>query len=589
MRLLLVPNAELGQRCDGHTSFVPLGLLSLATVLSRDEGISVRVIDPREIDFTPPCQTAELLLAMDPDVVGFSTMCNTYPHALRTAQIIKHVRPSIAVIFGGPHATVVAQETLDAFGFVDFVLKGECERSIIDCVSLLDKQDRGPADVPGLVFRLNGVATQSRPCYPLLGADDLPDIEYGCLRDLHEFCVIPLDAGRGCPFACSFCTTSVYWARRNRFRRARYLIEKMTSLQETYGINSFALVHDNVTASAERVKDLCEQIISSGLSCEWMCSARPDSMDNELLGLMYKAGCRSIFMGIESGSLRIQNLCRKGVRLDQAAPAIHTALTLRMAVTASFMIGFPYEKFSDVEKTIRMMADINYETGTCCDLQLHLLSPVPGAPLLAEPGVETARDENISDVSQAGECDPTVRSWIDRYGDPIFTSLSHYVTPSVSRRTILNCRLGWITLFSYLRVVALALEEARRADDFLMANVFQDCDAPDGRRDSEADVEWCVRAVRQFLQGSARPWAAAVAAVLEFEAVVYRLWRAGGSCVFSCDYEVSEWAERGVAGAAVVGLPKRCRRMYFIMKDDQGVKIVSLPLKNGGVDSTVVT
>jgi hypothetical protein len=143
-----------------------------------------------------------------------------------------------------------------------------------------------------------------------------------------------------------------------------------------------------------------------------------------------------------------------------------------------------------------------------------------------------------------------------------------------------------VQLFSELRVVALALEEAHRADDFLMASVFQECDAPDNERDSEADVEWCVRAIRQFLLGSGRPWAGAVAAVLEFEAVVHRLRRAGGSCVFSCDYEVSEWAERSVAGAAVVGFPKRCLRMYFIVKADQGVQIVSLPLQNGGVDFT---
>ena len=85
-------------------------------------------------------------------------------------------------------------------------------------------------------------------------------------------------------------------------RTCQLSIETMISLQETYGIHSFNLVHDNVTASPHKVKELCEQIISSGLSCEWRCSARPDSVDNQLLGLMYKAGCRGMFMGIESGS-----------------------------------------------------------------------------------------------------------------------------------------------------------------------------------------------------------------------------------------------------------------------------------------------
>jgi hypothetical protein len=352
----------------------------------------------------------------------------------------------------------------------------------------------------------------------------------------------------------------------------------MKSLQAIHGINSFNFVHDNFTASRNKVTDFCEQVMASGFSFEWRCSARPDSVDNELLGLMHMAGCRSIFMGIESGSPRIQKLCRKNLQVDKVTPVIVRALNLGMTLTGSFVTGFPYEELDDVEKTIRMMAEINYEARTLCDLQLHLLSPVPGAPLLAEPGVKTAIDENPSDVSPAGDLDPVARSWVDRYRDPIFTSLSYYVTPAIPRRQIIECRLGWITLFSFLRVVALALEEARRADDFALVDVFHGCEPPDKRRDNDSDVEWCVRSVRHFLEKSGRPWAMCIAAVLEFEAEVYRLRQSCGSCLLSCDYDVNEWVERFSAGATVVELPRFVRRRYFMMKNDHTVKIASLPV-----------
>ena len=581
MRLILLPNPQLVcKRNDEYCPTFPLGLLSLATVLSQSTKVSVHVVDPRSIDFQSPLHTAELLLSLDADVVGFSTMCNTYPYALRTAQLLKQLKPDSVIVFGGPHATVVAKETLNAFAFVDFILMGECERSISDFVTYLATQERNPADIPGLVFRQSGSAIQQTHTYPLLPADQLPDIDYGLIGDVHGFESIPLDVGRGCPFRCTFCSTTVYWEQQSRQRSVQNIIDTVRRLKSAYDVTTFDFVHDNFTASPRRVTDFCEHILDSGLAFEWSCSARADFVDHKLLDIMYEAGCRCIFMGIESGSPRIQRLCNKKLKLERVEPAVNKALELGLPLTFSFITGFPYENIDDIEQTLRMMAAINHQGKTKCDLQLHLLSPVPGSPLLSEPNVETALDGTFSDISLAQALDDVMKSWMAGVGKPIFESFYHYVNPILSRQKILVMRFAWFTLFNYFRYTALALEEARRYDDFPLISVFDLPELPEGTDGTkETEVEWCANALRMFLNASDRAWAATLLAILEFEFEAYRLRINGGSCLLECDYDVNEWVE-GIDqdGEESTRLPSPVKKRYFIMKNGQKLQVASLPV-----------
>jgi radical SAM superfamily enzyme YgiQ (UPF0313 family) len=578
MRLILVPNPQIvGKRNEEYIPNIPLGLLSLGTVLSCSNIVSVQVLHPRNVDFQSPLQIAEHLLSLEPDVVGFSTMCNTYPFALRTAQLLKQIKPDIVIVFGGPHATVVGKETLNSFAYIDFVLMGECERSIIDFVTYLARHDRKPADIPGLVFRNKNTGVQHTPTYLLLPVDQLPDIDYGLIGDLHGFDSIPLDVGRGCPFRCTFCTTTVYWQQQYRQRSAQEIIKTVQHLKSKYNVTTFDFVHDNFTASSRSVANFCEHILNTGIEFEWSCSARADSVDSKLLDLMYSAGCRGIFMGVESGSPRIQRLCNKKLKLELIEPTIKKALEIGIPPTVSFITGFPYENIDDIEKTLRMMAALNHQGKTKCDLQLHLLSPVPGSQLLNEPNVETALDDVFSDISPAQGFDVFMKNLISSVGKPIFESFYYYVNTTISRQKILLLRFGWFTLFNYFRFTALALEEARRNDDYSLVSVFKWSDLPERYG---AEAECCANSLRMFLECSDRMWAASITAILEFELESYRLRLKGsGSCLLDCEYDVNEWIESITKNDSLpVSLPSPLKKRYFVMANGQKLKIASLPV-----------
>ena len=536
----------------------------------------MHVTDPRRIDFLSPKEAAEELLELEPDVVGFSTMCNTYPYALRTAELLKAERRHLPIVFGGPHASTVASETLDAFAFVDFILTGECERSIQDFVAYLSSPGQEPA-VPGLVYRQQGKAVSPLPGYPMLPADELPDIDYSVLPDLEDFGSLPLDVGRGCPFGCTFCTTNVYWERRYRLRSAQYVIRTVRQVQAAHGISSFGFVHDNFTAAPARVARFCEEVIASGTEFEWRCSARPDSLDGPLLDLMYAAGCRSIFMGIESGSPRVQRLCRKRVKLDRIGPAIKRAKDLGMSLTTSFIAGFPYEGWDDLEQTLGMMSWINHEGRTSYEPQLHLLAPVPGAPLSGESQVEIALDEHISDVSAAAGLDSRMWGWVKSHGKPIFESFYHYINPTLTREQILRLRLGWFTLFTHLKLTAMVLEEARRKEDFAMTSLFLHDDLPPATAEAAEIFEWCARGVSRFLRSKNDAIWESARAVLAFEADVHRIRVSSGEKLIELTHDVYGWARLALDPTAIdVGFPAVHPSRYFLIKVGEAVKIAVL-------------
>ncbi|HTV81878.1 MAG TPA: radical SAM protein [Acidobacteriaceae bacterium] len=83
------------------------------------------------------------------------------------------------------------------------------------------------------------------------------------------------------------------------------------------------------------------------------CSARTDCVDDELIRLMYRAGCRGIFFGVEMGSPRMQRLIHKNLDLEDAAARIRRTTSVGMGSTVSLITGFPEETEQDVKQTVQ--------------------------------------------------------------------------------------------------------------------------------------------------------------------------------------------------------------------------------------------
>ncbi len=135
------------------------------------------------------------------------------------------------------------------------------------------------------------------------------------------------------------------------------LIEQMRSIKDSYGINTFDLIHDMFTVDRKRVADFCEALLRSNDEFNWNCSARTDCVDDDLIALMAKAGCRGIFFGIETGSARLQKTINKGLDLAEAELMIKSTNKRRITTAVSLIYGFPEETMEDVRDTVGFLID----------------------------------------------------------------------------------------------------------------------------------------------------------------------------------------------------------------------------------------
>ena len=403
MKVLLISNpCILYNRLNSQ---VPVGLISLATVL-HNAGVDVEIIDIKAISSdTSFNHVPEAIMKKDPDIVGFTTVCTFYTITLRLARRCKELKPGVKIVLGGPQATFSDRATLEVFPYVDVIVRGEAEGTIMPVIEALSGW-RDLHEVPGVTFwSREGIVRN--PAAPLINnLDDLPDPRYDLFPSMHQVEDIYIEEGRGCPFDCSFCSTTEFWQRTSRVRSVDRFVGLIKKLTTVYGNKKlFVFLHDTFNLSRDRVILLCETLKRENLNIQWHCDSRIDRLDEDLLRRMAEAGCTSIYFGIESGSERMQKLIGKKLILSRAPEIVNCITELGMNYTASFIIGFPDEKLEDLEQTINLAMTLRYDSGKCQEIQIHRLYPLTGSRLFKEYDAELEFDGNFYGFAYSSLCE----------------------------------------------------------------------------------------------------------------------------------------------------------------------------------------
>jgi radical SAM superfamily enzyme YgiQ (UPF0313 family) len=381
------------------------------------------------------CAFAVERLKTEPSqLYGLSTICSCYPVTLRIAEGIKRVRPGCTIVLGGPQASAVDAATIEAFSFVDFVVRGEADDAFPQLLSALAGAG-SPEGVPGLTYRRAGKAVRNASAPAIADLDRLPLPAFHLYPDLKHCRFVPLELGRGCPFGCTFCSTNEFFSRRFRLKSPARMIEQMRHVKRTYGIGTFNLVHDMFTVDRKRLAAFCQALLESGETFCWNCSARTDCIDEELIALMARAGCRGMFFGIETGSPRMQRLIRKNLDLGEAMRTIERSDAHQMKTAVSLITGFPEETLDDFRQSVAFLAD-SLRFGRA-EPQLHLLAPLAGTPLHRQYRDRLVFDRIVSDMSHQGWRQAEADLEMIRAHPDIFPNF-YAVPPPGLERTYLN-------------------------------------------------------------------------------------------------------------------------------------------------------
>lgn len=367
-----------------------LGLLSLKNVLTSQYDVEIISFDCLNRNEILPYSNSidnniddfvSYLLKLNCSVIGFYTICNTYPLSIELAKRIKLKRQDITIIFGGPQASLTAEQTLRAYPFVDIVAVGEGEKYIM---SLVDQVygDKAFEKVSNIYYRNSeGKITKNNFESPITG-EELSQYtvfnisEYKRLRNLDkEDFIQNIEAGRGCPYGCTFCSTSIFWGRNFRVKLIDSLLNELEFFYNKYGIKKFRLEHDLFTANKKYVLEFCEKLTNKGIDITWGCSSRIDILDDVLMKALKDSGCTAIYIGFETGSQIMQHKLNKNIQVDSSDIKLLNLHNYGFDLTISFIYGFPEETELDLNDTIRLIEFLY--CNNMGKIQLHKFIPLP--------------------------------------------------------------------------------------------------------------------------------------------------------------------------------------------------------------------
>ena len=279
----------------------------------------------------------------------------------------------------GYSATHFAQDILGR-GLAEAIAKGDAEvavRAVVDnrlapaTPGLLVKGDDGRmAPAPdGFVEELDSLPFPDWSGFPVA------DYRYFPLLKKQPF--VLLQSSRGCPYACHFCPYPIAQGLAFRARSPKSVVDEMQADVDRHGARSILFRDPTFSMDVARTKEIAKEIVRRGLQVEWGIETRLDRLDDELVDLLAKAGCRSLEFGVDPIEAPTRLLSkRKGIDPARAAQLIARMEGQGIAGAGLFVIGIPGMDRAEMERTIDWidtlaMSYVNYEIAT----------PFPGTPL----------------------------------------------------------------------------------------------------------------------------------------------------------------------------------------------------------------
>ncbi len=365
----------------------PLFMAYAAAVLEQ-EGFAVSVIDGvplnlREEEFLARVQE------VFPDVVFFEPNAAVVDDTLRLIKRLRESTPAI-VVLGGSHATARAQELLEGYPLVNYVVIGEYEKSLLRLMQCL--RDSGSvASLRGIAYRdQSGKAVVNERSEAIAPLDDLPvparhlfpayfDTDMAVYHD--GFCqhspAYHMHTSRGCPFKCNFCDRIhvLFADNKQRFFSPGRVVQEMLEVKAA-GAREIYFDDDNFTSNKAHVMALCDEIVHREVDLPWSAMCDAIVLTPELLKQMSASGCIGIKFGLDSSDTKVLHTINKPLRLENLERIVEAAKSLGIKTHASVVLGLSGETTETLHNTFAYVCKLDVDS-----IQFSLATPLPGTPM----------------------------------------------------------------------------------------------------------------------------------------------------------------------------------------------------------------
>lgn len=391
--------------------YFPMGLLYLASALKKNN-IEVKIVDFYNTYYSkllngelPKLCTPQEYVEKNfsqcigdfvPNVIGVGCLFSgAFECGKVIAQKAKTLFPQVPVVMGGLHATLFSVEILRECGYVDYVVLGEGEEVFFKLIRYLNSDGQTIDSIDGIAFKKDGQVIKKDKTTFIGDLDKLPFVDFDILdKKNYEFDTsgwyspkklkigtpFPILSSRSCPFKCSFCGMWLVHGPTARFRTPHHVVDEMESLYTKHGARYFSFLDDNLTLDRKRILSICDEIIKRGMDIQFDTpnGAMINSLDQEVIDAMVKAGLVKINLSPESGSEYIRNeAIGKRLKTEKIYEVFQQcAKHKHLYIGAYFVLGMPQETRETLQETYEMVTKLPVDR-----VSFSLAAPYPGTRL----------------------------------------------------------------------------------------------------------------------------------------------------------------------------------------------------------------
>lgn len=386
-----------------HQPYPPLGALVAAAVL-REAGFRVVFADMSLADNAQ--QLLPVLEREKPRYVvvyddGFNYLTKMCLTVMREAAfVMTRVARQLGatVIINSSDATDHYQKYLDEG--VDYVIRGEGEETLRELLSRLENQ-QDINQVPGTV-RQHGGQTQVNPLRPVLrDLDTLPLpawdlVDFAAYRNHwishHGYFSLNLATTRGCPYKCNWCAKPIYGNRYN-VRSPKSIVEEMIWLRKLAQPDHFWMADDIFGLKPGWIRDFAAALKENQIKIPYKIQSRADLLlEEKTISQLAESGCKTVWIGAESGSQKILDAMDKGTTIAQIREATRQLRSQHIEVGYFLQFGYPGESREDIEATLQMVLDQMPD-----EIGISVSYPLPGTKFHERVKTELSTKQNWVD------------------------------------------------------------------------------------------------------------------------------------------------------------------------------------------------
>jgi len=341
----------------------PTDLMYMAAV--AEEITEPFYYEPKIVDYSLTKGNAfdafkEDLKEFKPDFLVVNIASTRLKEDLLVLDVAKEILPEITTIVKGALFLTSNTDVLYDYKSLDLIMVGEVEETFKEILEEVPLHD-----IKGLCYRDGFVAKFTGARSFVEDLDDLPFparhlVNNSLYRrpDNNKIQAV-IKVSRGCPHHCFFCLATPVSGSEVRMRSVDNIVEEIKECIDSYGIKNFLFLSDLFNADREWVLDLCEKIIDSDIDIFWSANVRADNVDEEMVELMYDAGCSLVTIGVESGSQYILDKIGKTITIDQVIDTVKMFREMGIKVYNYFVIGLPWDNENTIEDTIEFAMLLN--------------------------------------------------------------------------------------------------------------------------------------------------------------------------------------------------------------------------------------